>query len=380
MIKMNNFTTESPFLENNNDSPSNNTSNNTSSSNNNNNDNTSSNPCLPSTSNFTFSTVENILKIYPSVMKNVLTTYNIKNCSLKNGYCSQTIKNSSGCLENTPDPLDTQCSCDCLLFPLNLMNSLNNTIYCTITNTSTTNYVLSDQTIVFSLQNTGSNISHATINTSQTASVKCVSLSSTSVQKNIADLSYNVITNIIQQAKTQPSLFSCPISQDFLKMYEAYGKDDLNNIVQSSVKASISSFIIDSQTISISLSDVDFKQLKANISQDEALTILTNNIVNQSFNKINQSVLGQHFDDIMSSFNSYCFPPPTTQPPPEIVETDPPISPLTIQSTPIETTTTTNAPTNSLQTWQIILIGIGAFIVLCLFAYGCYNLLNGNQG
>lgn len=299
---MNDLTTESPIFTN------------TQSSSNSSSNNDSSSPCLPSSSNFSFSTVNDIIQIYPSSMKNVLKTYNIKNCYLNNGYCSQSINNTSGCLLNTTDSEDSQCSCDCLLFPLNLMSSMDNTINCILTNTSNTNYVISDQTIIFSLMEDGENISNADITTSQTANVKCASLSSNNVQQGIADLSYQVILNIIEQSKTQPSLFSCPISQDFLKMYQEYGKDDLNNIVQSSVKSTISSFIQDNQTINISLSQVEFKQLSANITQSEALSILTKNIVSQSFNKINQSVLGQHFDDIMNSFNNYCFPPPTQKP------------------------------------------------------------------
>ena len=288
---------------------------NTNSSSSNTTSSSSSSPCLPSSSNFTFSTVEDILEIYPSVMKDVLTTYKIKNCYIKNGYCSQSIDNTSGCLMNTEDPSNSQCSCDCLLFPLNLMNSLNNTINCILTNTSSTNYVFTDQTIIFSIMEEGGNISNANINTSQTANVKCITLNSDKVQQDIADLSYNVILNIIQQSKTQPSLFSCPISQDFLKMYENYGKDDLNNLVQSSVTSVLSSFVQNSQTINIALSQIEYDSLSVNITQSEALSILTNNIVSQSFNKINKSVLGQYFNDIMNSFNEYCFPPLTTIPP-----------------------------------------------------------------
>lgn len=326
---------------------------------------TSSSPCLPSSSNFTFSSVEDILQIYPSVMKDVLTTYKIKNCYIKNGYCSQSIDNTSGCLMNTEDPSDSQCSCDCLLFPLNLMNSLNNTIYCILTNTSSTNYVFTDQTIIFSIMEEGGNISNADINTSQTANVKCISLSSNKVQESIADLSYNVILNIIQQAKTQPSLFSCPISQDFLTMYENYGKDDLNNLVQSSVTSVISSFVQDSQTINIALSQIDYEKLSANITQSEAITILSNNIVSQSFNKINQSVLGQHFDDIMSSFNDYCFPPPTTSPPNNIK-----------LSSIIEETTENLPPPSTFSIKKIIIIVsciIGGGFILALIFYNLYT-------
>lgn len=293
---MNDLTTESPIFTNSQSSSDSSTNTN------------SSSPCISSSSNFSFSTVDDILKIYPSSMKNVLKTYKVKNCSLKNGYCSDSIDNSSGCLFDTPDSMDSQCSCDCLLFPLNLMSSMDTTINCILTNTSNTNYVISDQTIIFSLMEDGENLSNANINTSQTANVKCVSLSSNNVQQGIADLSYQVILNIIEQSKTEPSLFLCPISQDFLKMYEEYGKDDLNNIVQSSVKSTISSFVQDNQTINISLSQIEFKQLSANITQSDALRIVTKNIVSQSFNKINQSVLGEKFNDIMESFNNYCFP------------------------------------------------------------------------
>ena len=187
---MNDFTTQSPLFKNNTkNSPSDNSSS------------KSSSPCLPATSNFTFSTVEDIIKINPSLMKNLLSIYNLKNCNLKNGYCSQVIESTSGCSFHTTNPTNSECSCDCLLFPLNLMNSLSNTIYCSLTNTKTTNFVLSNQTIIFSLIEQGGNISNANLNTSQTASVSCISLSSSNVQKNIADISYQVILNIIQQSK-----------------------------------------------------------------------------------------------------------------------------------------------------------------------------------
>ena len=323
---------------------------------------TPSSPCSPSSSNFTFSSVENILKIYPSVMKDVLTTYSIKNCYLNNGYCSQSINNTSGCIIDTEDPTESQCSCDCLLFPLNLMNSLNNTIYCILTNTSSTNYVLTDQTIIFSIIQEGGNISNANINTSQTANIKCISLSSNKVQESIADLSYNVILNIIQQSKTQPSLFRCPISQDFLTMYENYGKDDLNNLVQSSVTSTISSFVQDSQTINITLSQIDYEKLSANITQSEAITILSNNIVSQSFNKINQSVLGQHFDDIMNSFNDYCFPP-TTSPPFLIIEE-------TTQNSPLQSTFSLK------KTIIIITCSIFGFLIVLGFLNYIYQQYN----
>lgn len=344
---MSNFTTESP-LSNNNEKSSNNSSSG------------SSSPCLPSSSNFTFSTVEDIIQINPALMKNLLSIYNLKNCNLKNGYCSQIIDTTSGCLLNTPNPTDSECSCDCLLFPLNLMNSLSNTIYCTLTNTKTTNFVLSNQTIIFSLIEQGGNISNANLNTSQTANVNCVSISSSSVQKNIADISYQVILNIIQQSKTQPSLFSCPISQDFLKMYQEYDTDELNNIVQSNITSTISSFVQDAQTITISLEQVEFQKLSANITQEQALTILTNNIVNQSFNKINQSVLGQHFEDIMNSFNNYCSPP-TTQPPE--FTTNPP---LTTNNNSEDNITNNNSNQSNSNTIIIIVVCIIIFVFMGL--------------
>lgn len=296
---MNDFTTDSPYQ---NDSSISSEKN------------TSSSPCLSSSSNYAFSPVSDILKIYPSVFKDALITFDIENCKIKNGYCSKSIDSESGCSFNTKDNTDSKCSCDCLLFPLNLMNSLNNTIYCILTNSSNTNFVFSEQVIVFSLDEKGGNISNANLTTSQTTDVTCISLSSSKVQEHIGDISYQVIQNIIQQSKTEPSLFKCPINQEFLNMYENYGDDDLNNVVQSSVVSTISSFIQESQTINISLSQVDFQKLSGTISQEDALKILTKNIVTQSFNKINTSVLGQQFDDIMSSFQNYCFPPDTTFP------------------------------------------------------------------
>ena len=48
-------------------------------------------------------------------------------------------------------------------------------------------------------------------------------------RKSMADLSYKTIQDILEQAKSNKEMFSCPINQKFITMYEEYGKDELNN-------------------------------------------------------------------------------------------------------------------------------------------------------
>lgn len=262
-----------------------------------------------SSNNFSFSSVEDIIATYPDIMKEFLTTYNLKGCYLTSGgYCSYKINTETGCDPDTSDFKKMNCNCDCFLFPLNLEFALNNSIYNLLTDVSSDEFSINTQTIVFTIEEDKGNISNVDLNETQTEQVKMVSIQDVQVQTSVADLSYQTIQDILEQAKTEPSLFTCPISQKFLKMYQDYGSDDLNNIVSDSITSTIQSFTLNNQAITIPLINDEFQKLKLNLSQQDIVKTVVKNIVNVSLGKINKSVLGTQYNKIVKSINSYCYP------------------------------------------------------------------------
>lgn len=262
-----------------------------------------------SSNNFSFSSVEDIITAYPNIMKQLLTTYNLKGCYLTSGgYCSYKINTETGCDPTATDFKLMKCNCNCFLFPLNLEFALNNSIYNLLTDVGTNEFSFNNETIVFTIKKEKGNISNVDVNESQTEQVKMISIQDVNVQKNIADITYKTIQDILEQADSDPSLFSCPISQRFLTMYKKYGNDELNNTVNESVTSTIQSVTINNQTITVPLIDDDFQKVKDNISQQEVIQTVVKNIVSISLGKINESVLGTQYNKIVKSINSYCYP------------------------------------------------------------------------
>lgn len=263
-----------------------------------------------SSNNFRFSSVEDIINAYPDIMKQVLEKYKLKGCYLTNGgYCSYKLDTPSGCNTSTKDFKKMNCNCNCFLFPLNLEFALNNSIYNLLTNVQSTEFSLNKQTIVFTVKKDKGNISNLDLNETQSEDVQMISIQEVNVQKSMADLSYKTIQDILEQAKSNKEMFSCPINQKFIAMYEEYGKDELNNKVNESITSTVRSMTINNQTLTVSLDNVDFKSLKENLSQKDIVKTIIKNIVTVSLGKVNESVIAKKYDNIVKSINSYCYHP-----------------------------------------------------------------------
>ena len=91
-------------------------------------------------------------------------------------------------------------------------------------------------------------------------------------------------------------MFSCPINQKFITMYEEYGKDELNNKVNESITSTVRSMTINSQTLTVPLDNVDFKSLKENLSQKDIVKTVIKNIVTVSLGKVNESVIAKKYN------------------------------------------------------------------------------------
>lgn len=262
-----------------------------------------------SSTNFSFSSAEDIINSYPDIMKQVLNKYKLKGCYLTNGgYCSYRLDTPSGCNLNTRGFKKMNCNCNCFLFPLNLEFALNNSIYHLLTNVQSSVFSLNKQTIVFTVKRDQGNISNIVLNETQTEDVQMISIQDVNVQKSMADITYKTIQNIIEQANSDKALFSCPINQKFLEMYEKYGKNELNNKVNESLTSTVRSMTINNQTLTVPLENVDFNSLKENLSQKDIVKTVVKNIVSVTLGKVNESVLSKNFNKIVKSINSYCYP------------------------------------------------------------------------
>jgi len=263
-----------------------------------------------SSTNFRFSSVEDIINAYPDIMKQVLEKYKLKGCYLTNGgYCSYKLDTPSGCNTNTKNFKKMNCNCNCFLFPLNLEFALNNSIYNLLTNVQSTEFSFNKQTIVFTVKKDKGNISNLDLNETQSEDVQMISIQKVNVQKSMADLSYKTIQDILEQAKSNKEMFSCPINQKFIAMYEEYGKDELNNKVNESITSTVRSMTINNQTLTVPLDNVDFKSLKENLSQKDIVKTIIKNIVTVSLGKVNESVIAKKYNNIVKSINSYCYHP-----------------------------------------------------------------------
>ena len=262
-----------------------------------------------SSTNFSFSSVEDIINSYPDIMKQVLEKYKLKGCYLTNGgYCSYKLDTPSGCNTNTKNFKKMNCNCNCFLFPLNLEFALNNSIYNLLTNVQSTEFSFNKQTIVFTIKQDKGNISNLVLNETQSEDVQMISIQNVNVQKSMADLSYKTIQDILEQAKSDKDMFRCPVNQKFIAMYEEYGKDELNNKVNESITSTVRSMTINNQTLTVPLDNVDFKSLKENLSQKDIVKTIIKNIVTVSLGKINESVISKKYNKIVKSINSYCYP------------------------------------------------------------------------
>lgn len=266
----------------------------------------------PKNNSYNFTSVEDMIQAKPALFKKILTTYKIKNCKIKNGYCSIVSPTTSGCYEN--QPTTSNCSCDVLLFPLNLYNAMNDSIYCVLTDTSNTDFVKTKQSVVFSIQQQDGNIKNVNLGVDQEENISMVSLQSASTIKNMTSLSVKIIQDIIQQAKSNPSMFPGPINEEFINLLKTYSDENLNSMVNEKINSSVQLYVIDSQTISVTLTNDEFNSLQDNINQSEVIKILVENIVDSTLGSLTQSVFGKNFNNIILQIEDLCNNTPSTTP------------------------------------------------------------------
>ena len=141
-----------------------------------------------------------------------------------------------------------------------------------------------------------------------------VSLQSASTIKNMTSLSVKIIQDIIQQAKSNPSMFPGPINEEFINLLKTYSDENLNSMVNEKINSSVQLYVIDSQTISVTLTNDEFNSLQDNINQSEVIKILVENIVDSTLGSLTQSVFGKKFNNIILQIEDLCNNTPSTTP------------------------------------------------------------------
>ena len=184
-------------------------------------------------------------------------------------------------------------------------------IFCVITNQSSTVYNIVDQEVVINIVNDdGQSMENVDISVNQTASVQIVSLSSQTVQSDLSTLSYQSIENVLLQAKQNPTYFSDPVSKQILKAFEMYGSENLNTFIKEEITASLQSITNQNQSIILTIKDSTWKKLSISFTQEDLVTIMAKNIVTVTMASMLPTVLSKYMKLIQTEIKTkYCYTP-----------------------------------------------------------------------
>ena len=269
----------------------------------------SSNGCSTSPANRKLLPISQIADFYPEAISDSLQSLNIKGCRLSGtSYCTQ-----DACVFNQPPNFSIPITCSCSIYTIlaNMYLGMYQSIFCVITNQSSTVYNIVDQEVVINIVNDdGQSMENVDISVNQTASVQIVSLSSQTVQSDLSTLSYQSIENVLLQAKQNPTYFSDPVSKQILKAFEMYGSENLNTFIKEEITASLQSITNQNQSIILTIKDSTWKKLSISFTQEDLVTIMAKNIVTVTMASMLPTVLSKYMKLIQTEIKTkYCYTP-----------------------------------------------------------------------
>ena len=152
----------------------------------------SSNGCSTQPANRKLLPINQIADFYPEAISDSLQSLNIKGCRLSGtSYCTQ-----DACIFDQPPNFSIPVTCSCSIYTIlaNMYLGMYQSIFCVITNQSSTVYNIVDQVVVINIVNdNGESIQNVNVSVNQTASVQIVSLSSETVRSDLSSLSLSLI-------------------------------------------------------------------------------------------------------------------------------------------------------------------------------------------
>lgn len=253
--------------------------------------------CSKSTTGGELYPIEEIASFMPEAIAESIDIFNSIPCRLsKDSYCTQ-----NKCHFNQTPPSSIPMSCTCSMYTLlgNMYTGMYKSTYCVITNQTNVMYSMNNQEVRINIiQDNGNSIENVTINIDQIMSVRIASLTSTSVQMNIAELCNEVIDFNILSSEENPDYFNDEVSKGITKSFQEYNGSQLKDIVQVNVKQTIQSMTSVDQVITITIRNSTWQSLQFNINQQNIVEIIAQNIAKVSLSNITKEVLKSNIQNL----------------------------------------------------------------------------------
>lgn len=258
------------------------------------------------------SSIATLASTQPSTIVNALKSLNLDSCYLTpNGEC-----NASGCSNTISSK--SLINCNCLTFFANMNAGVYTGLTCILnTASSSTNAVATSvQTINFSIVSPG-DISNVKLQTNQnaTAKVTVMSLTDTSNQDSLANISGKSILAILAQARNDPTLFADPVSQKLIKAFNDYVKNDpeaLSANVKKSVVSKVSAMTQVTATsesvINIMIENSTWSKLNAKLDQSTCISIIAQTIATGVVKNVTNNVLSKVLGTTLEQLPALCNP------------------------------------------------------------------------
>jgi hypothetical protein len=160
-------------------------------------------------------------------------------------------------------------------------------------------------------------ISNVKLETNQnaTAKVTTMTLTDTSNQDSLANISGKSILAILAQARNDPSLFADPVSQKLIKAFSDYVATDpeaLSTTVHKSVVSKVSAMTQVTATsesvINIMISNSSWSQLDAKLDQSTCISILAQTIATGVVKNVTNNVLTKVLGTTLAELPMLCNP------------------------------------------------------------------------
>ena len=253
--------------------------------------------CSKSTTGGELYPMEEIASFMPEAISESIEIFNSVPCRLsEDSYCTK-----SKCHFNQTPPSSIPMSCTCSMYTLlgNMYMGMYKSTYCVITNQTNVMYSMNNQEVRINIiQDNGNSIENVTINIDQVMSVRIASLTSSSVQMNIAEQCSEVIDFTILSSEQNPEYFNDDISKGITKSFQSYDASELKDIVQVNVKQTIQSMTRVDQVITITIRNSTWESLQFNISQQNIVEVIAQNIAKVSLSNITREVLKSNLENL----------------------------------------------------------------------------------
>lgn len=258
------------------------------------------------------SSIATLASTQPLTIVNALKSLNLDSCYLTpNGEC-----NSSGCSNTISSK--SLINCNCLTFFANMNVGVYTGLTCILnTASASTNAIATSvQTINFSIVSPG-DISNVKLQTNQnaTAKVTTITLTDTSNQDTLANISGKSILAILAQARNDPSLFADPVSQKLIKAFTDYVTTDpeaLSTNVKKSVVSKVSAMTQVTATsesvINIMIENSTWSQLNAKLDQAACISIIAQTIATGVVKNVTNNVLTKVLGTTLDQLPALCNP------------------------------------------------------------------------